>query len=284
MKFKSLLMSGVLVSLSIASGAQVYAAMDGQENIKTDVVYEVREAAENGSNEEAMKAMYNEQCFEVLEKYFGITRDQLPKDAAFNVRILSKSFLDQEEAKYLKELQEELAQKKIDQAEYDKSSQQIKKQYDNCRSYLKKNNRDDVSCVLYGPKAKENINDRYMISINPNTKEVYFALIPVSDKGWEITKNVIGKPGEPCKPYSVPAATEKARKDFCVNYIKKVGLGNIQNPEFVKIHGATCSHYIYKEANDDSKYVEISFDPSQETRVVGFETDSQDVIKNFIEE
>ena len=75
MKLKSLLVSGVLVSLSIASGVQVYAAMAGQENIKTDVVYEVREAAENGSNEEAMKAMYNEQCFEALEKYFGITRD-----------------------------------------------------------------------------------------------------------------------------------------------------------------------------------------------------------------
>lgn len=44
-----------------------------------------------------------------------------------------------------------------------------------------------------------------------------------------------------------------------------------------------AAHYIYKDANDESKYVGITFDPAEVTKVVGFITNKQDIMDFYMQ-
>lgn len=278
MKLKTILAGTLLLSISTFSGIQVYADAKPNELIKTDVVYTLMDSAPEVDNDEAEKQMYRDKAYQILADYFGLTQDKLPKDSTINVRLLNTASLAKEKAKWVQECQEQLTQKKITQAEFDETIKDIYAEYDAIRNNLQKLGRDDVICQLSSPNFGLPSNDSiYYININPNTKEVYSARVPMTDKGWETQTTIVGPVGEKSKEFSVPESTVTARKAFCEEFIKKHHLGGIDNPEFVQIHGATHNHYIYKSA-DNTKYVLIGFDPSTTTKV----TDTADIKEFFL--
>lgn len=231
MNYRKIVVVGIILGTSMMASLPIYAT--SKKAVENVVECEADRVNVDGVTEE-VKETYRNQCYDILKNYFGLTKDQLPKDATFEIMMTNKKAIDIETV-----------------------------------SSLGYNN---VSCMLNNTKAKDPSNGYYMISIDPANNRPYFALVPMTDKGWELQKDTVGEIGEKSKEHKVDKKTEDARKKFCESYIKKLALGDIENPVFVKISGATYNHYIYKDSKDSNKCVMINFDPSQTTKVTGFDT------------
>lgn len=273
MKVKKLFTGLLITSLTALSGMQLLASTTGNETIKTNTVYTATEPSPEASAETDLKAFYNEKCFEVLESYFNITRDQLPKDAKFTVFVMTKDNLDKEEAYWLKICEQEYALKKLTKQEYTTQKEELKKEYDRYRNQIIKANHDIVACQL--DVDVHSSNGFYNISFNANTKEVTDVMYPYSEEGWNLQCAVVdGKKKSPAS-----AATDQIKTTNGIKVITTHQIAGIKNPKVVKIVGSTHNRIYYQDASDPNKKVLLFFDPVT-YKVIGF--DSGDIASKLV--
>lgn len=254
MKLKKVIAGLFILGLSGVSASQLFAAALSNENIKTNVVYTVSDTTETTDAEKDLEIFYTAKCFEVLKDYFNITPDKLPKDTNFHIVLMSKETLDKEEARLLQMCKEEYEKNNITAEEYAKKAESLRKEYNNLRASIAKLNHDVVSCSFYNGNET---NGYYTIQFNANTKEVYNAGVPVSDKGWEIQTAVVDGKAK----FQTSSAQDEKNKTLGLSYIKKHQLGGIQNPKFVKLAGTTHNRFLFQDAADPAKQVILFFDP-----------------------
>lgn len=255
MKVKKLFTGLLITSLTVLSGMQLLASITDNETIKTNTVYTATEPSTEASAEADLEAFYNEKCFEVLESYFNITQDQLPKDAKFTVFVMTKESLDQEEAHWLELCEQEYAQKNLTQQEYTTQKEELKKEYDTYRNQLIEENHDIVICQL--SLGTNSPNDFYSILFNANTKEAYEVIYPYSEEGWLLQCAVVdGK-----QPSPASEATDQIKITNGTEFITAHQIADIKNPKFVKISGYTHNRIYYADASDPNKKVLLFFDP-----------------------
>ena len=255
MKVKKLFTGLLITSLTTLSGLQLLASTTGNEIIKTNIVYTATDPSPETTTETDLNAFYNEKGFKILENYFNITRDQLPKDAKFIIFVMTKESLAQEEAHWLELCEQEYAQKKLTKQEYTTQKEDLKKQYDGYRNQLIEANHDIVTCQLY--LGINSPNAFYSILFNANTKEAYEVTCPYSEEGWNLQCAVVdGK-----KPSSASEATDQIKTANGIQFITTHQIADIKNPKIVIIKGSTHNRIYYEDASDPNKKVLLFFDP-----------------------
>lgn len=255
MKVKKLFTGLLITSLTALLGMQLLVSATGNETIKTNTVYAATEPSPKVSAETDLNAFYNEKCFKVLEFYFDITQDQLPKDAQFTVFVMTKESLDKEEASWLDVCEQLYAQKQLTKQEYTKQKEELKNRYNDCRNEIIRANHDIIVCQLGadGDLAKS----FYEIYFNANTKEITSVMCPYSEEGWNLHRAVSdGK-----KPSPASEVTDQIKTTNGINFITTHQIAGIKNPEVVKIAGSTHNHIYYQDASEPNKKVLLIIDP-----------------------